>query len=130
MCTDFGESHYIGPILPAGNQPLSTAWVDDFPHQAFLTGLIQYYVSPTHFHSFPLVPSTRIPTRFDVPHRSPPSKPVPTQQSPPIKSTSGPVPILPSPPPLPPPLPNPLDGNTPMTISTLSFSLNHPRRSF
>ncbi|KAF7346349.1 hypothetical protein MSAN_01862600 [Mycena sanguinolenta] len=32
---DYGESHYIGPIegaLPAGSE----AWVDGFPHQAFL----------------------------------------------------------------------------------------------
>ncbi|KIK69013.1 glycoside hydrolase family 71 protein [Collybiopsis luxurians FD-317 M1] len=32
---DYGESHYIGPIK--GAQPNSQAWVDGFPHNAWLT---------------------------------------------------------------------------------------------
>ena len=34
ICVDFGESHYIGPIK--GAQPDSEAWVDGFPHEAWL----------------------------------------------------------------------------------------------
>ncbi|KAK0459196.1 glycoside hydrolase family 71 protein, partial [Desarmillaria tabescens] len=37
---DYGESHYIGPIK--GAQPNSQAWVDGFPHTAWLT-LNAYY---------------------------------------------------------------------------------------
>jgi glucan endo-1,3-alpha-glucosidase len=32
--TDYGESHYVGPIK--GAQPNSQAWVDGFPHEAWL----------------------------------------------------------------------------------------------
>lgn len=32
---DYGESHYMGPIH--GSQPNSQAWVDGFPHTAWLT---------------------------------------------------------------------------------------------
>ena len=32
--TDYGESHYIGPIK--GAQPNSQAWVDGFPHTPWL----------------------------------------------------------------------------------------------
>ena len=28
---DFGESHYVGPVL--GMQPMSEAWVNGFDHQ-------------------------------------------------------------------------------------------------
>ena len=33
ICTwnDFGESHYVGPVL--GMQPMSEAWVNGFDHQ-------------------------------------------------------------------------------------------------
>ncbi len=34
LLTDYGESHYIGPIK--GAQPHSHAWVDGFPHTAWL----------------------------------------------------------------------------------------------
>ncbi|KAI0827705.1 glycoside hydrolase family 71 protein [Trametes gibbosa] len=37
---DYGESHYIGPIK--GAQPNSQAWVDGFPHTAWLD-LTRYY---------------------------------------------------------------------------------------
>jgi len=39
--TDYGESHYVGPIK--GAQPNSQAWVDGFPHEPWLQ-LNSYFV--------------------------------------------------------------------------------------
>ncbi|KAI0352048.1 glycoside hydrolase family 71 protein [Trametes cingulata] len=49
---DFGESHYIGPI--AGAQPNSHAWVDGFPHTAWL-GLTRYYARAFREGAYPPV---------------------------------------------------------------------------
>lgn len=41
---DFGESHYIGPLAPAQDQPNSTGWTNGMPHTAWLT-LIKLYAT-------------------------------------------------------------------------------------
>ncbi|KAI0800253.1 glycoside hydrolase family 71 protein [Fomes fomentarius] len=54
---DYGESHYIGPIK--GAQPNSEAWVDGFPHEAWLD-LQQYYVRAFKEGAYPVIKKDRI----------------------------------------------------------------------
>ncbi|KAI0366749.1 glycoside hydrolase family 71 protein [Pilatotrama ljubarskyi] len=54
---DFGESHYIGPIR--GAQPNSQAWVDGFPHTAWLE-LTRYYARAFKEGAYPPVERDRI----------------------------------------------------------------------
>lgn len=54
---DYGESHYIGPIK--GAQPNSEAWVDGFPHDAWLD-LHQYFVRAFKEGAYPAIKKDRI----------------------------------------------------------------------
>ncbi|KAF9540311.1 glycoside hydrolase family 71 protein [Agrocybe pediades] len=53
----YGESHYIGPIK--GAQPNSQAWVDGFPHEAWMT-LNQYYAKAFQTGKYPIIEKERI----------------------------------------------------------------------
>ena len=55
--TDFGESHYIGPIK--GAQPGSHAWVDGFPHTAWLD-LTRYFAHAFKAGAYPPIERDRI----------------------------------------------------------------------
>jgi hypothetical protein len=50
--TDYGESHYIGPI--AGDQPNSEAWVNGFDHSAFLA-VNKYYSAAFKTGKYPTI---------------------------------------------------------------------------
>ena len=54
---DFGESHYIGPVH--GAQPNSQAWVDGFPHDAWLD-LNEYFARAFKDGAYPPVERDRI----------------------------------------------------------------------
>ncbi|KAI0657744.1 glycoside hydrolase family 71 protein [Cubamyces menziesii] len=54
---DFGESHYIGPIK--GAQPNSHAWVDGFPHTAWLD-LTRYFARAFKVGAYPPIERDRI----------------------------------------------------------------------
>ncbi|KDR75488.1 hypothetical protein GALMADRAFT_247930 [Galerina marginata CBS 339.88] len=54
---DYGESHYIGPIR--GAQPNSQAWVDGYPHEAWLT-LNRYYAKAFQTGIYPTITKDRI----------------------------------------------------------------------
>ncbi|KAI0764415.1 glycoside hydrolase family 71 protein [Trametes elegans] len=54
---DYGESHYIGPIK--GAQPNSQAWVDGFPHTAWLD-LTRYYACAFKTGAYPPIERDRI----------------------------------------------------------------------
>ncbi|KAJ3508394.1 hypothetical protein NLJ89_g5780 [Agrocybe chaxingu] len=54
---DFGESHYIGPIV--GAQPMSEAWTTGFDHQDFLD-LMHYYIIGYKTGRFPEIQNDRI----------------------------------------------------------------------
>ncbi|OBZ69458.1 Glucan endo-1,3-alpha-glucosidase agn1 [Grifola frondosa] len=54
---DYGESHYIGPIK--GAQPNSEAWVDGFPHEAWLH-LNGYYAKAFKDGRYPKIEGDRI----------------------------------------------------------------------
>ena len=57
MSTDYGESHYIGPIK--GAQPNSQAWVDGFPHDAWLD-LNEYFARAFKDGVYPPIDRDRI----------------------------------------------------------------------
>ena len=57
MYTDYGESHYIGPIK--GAQPNSQAWVDGFPHDAWLD-LNEYFARAFKDGAYPPVERDRV----------------------------------------------------------------------
>ncbi|RPD72110.1 glycoside hydrolase family 71 protein [Lentinus tigrinus ALCF2SS1-7] len=54
---DYGESHYIGPIK--GAQPNSEAWVDGFPHDAWLD-LNEYFARAFKDGAYPPIERDRI----------------------------------------------------------------------
>lgn len=54
---DFGESHYVGPVL--GIQPMSEGWVNGFDHQGWLD-LLKYYVSAYKTGVYPVVTKDRV----------------------------------------------------------------------
>ncbi|KAH9485734.1 Glucan endo-1,3-alpha-glucosidase agn1 [Psilocybe cubensis] len=54
---DYGESHYIGPIK--GAQPNSQAWVDGYPHEAWLP-LTQYYTKAFQTGKYPAITKDRV----------------------------------------------------------------------
>lgn len=54
---DFGESHYVGPVL--GIQPMSEGWVNGFDHQGWLD-LLKYYVSAYKTGAYPVVTKDRV----------------------------------------------------------------------
>jgi len=54
---DYGESHYIGPIK--GAQPNSQAWVDGYPHEAWLT-LNRYYAKAFQTGRYPAITRDRV----------------------------------------------------------------------
>ncbi|KAI0711667.1 glycoside hydrolase family 71 protein [Earliella scabrosa] len=54
---DFGESHYVGPVL--GMQPMSEAWVNGFDHQGWLD-LIKYYVAAYKTGTYPSITKDRV----------------------------------------------------------------------
>jgi glucan endo-1,3-alpha-glucosidase len=49
---DFGESHYVGEIAPAQDQPNSTGWTTGFPHTALLS-LINLYATAFKTGKYP-----------------------------------------------------------------------------
>lgn len=55
--TDYGESHYIGPIK--GAQPHSQAWVDGFPHDAWLH-MNAYFARAFREGKYPSIEKDRI----------------------------------------------------------------------
>ncbi|PPR06865.1 hypothetical protein CVT26_003989 [Gymnopilus dilepis] len=57
LSQDYGESHYIGPVK--GAQPNSQAWVDGYPHEAWLT-LNQYYAKAFQTGTYPPITKDRI----------------------------------------------------------------------
>ncbi|PPQ79164.1 hypothetical protein CVT25_002792 [Psilocybe cyanescens] len=54
---DYGESHYIGPIK--GAQPNSQAWVNGYPHEAWLP-LTQYYAKAFQTGTYPTITKDRV----------------------------------------------------------------------
>ncbi|KAH9917216.1 glycoside hydrolase family 71 protein [Amylocystis lapponica] len=54
---DYGESHYVGPVK--GAQPASHAWVDGFPHDAWLQ-LGAYYARAFKDGAYPPIAHDRI----------------------------------------------------------------------
>lgn len=57
MRTDYGESHYVGPIK--GAQPNSQAWVDGFPHTPWLE-LSAYFARAFKTGAYPPIDRDRI----------------------------------------------------------------------
>ncbi|KAI0629701.1 glycoside hydrolase family 71 protein [Trametes polyzona] len=55
--SDYGESHYVGPIK--GAQPNSLAWVDGFPHTAWLD-LTRYYARAFKEGAYPQIEHDKI----------------------------------------------------------------------
>lgn len=49
---DFGESHYMGSLAPAVDQPNSTGWTNGFPHTAWLS-LLKYYATAWKTGAYP-----------------------------------------------------------------------------
>ncbi|KAJ7621058.1 glycoside hydrolase family 71 protein [Roridomyces roridus] len=56
---DFGESHYIGQVLPDTDQPNSQAWVNGFDHTGWLR-LWAYYIQAFKTGSYPKIEQDRI----------------------------------------------------------------------
>ncbi|KAJ7471191.1 glycoside hydrolase family 71 protein [Mycena galericulata] len=56
---DFGESHYLGPLLPHTSQPNSQAWVDGFDHTGWLD-LFAYYIEAFKTDAYPDITRDRI----------------------------------------------------------------------
>ncbi|KZT55640.1 glycoside hydrolase family 71 protein [Calocera cornea HHB12733] len=54
---DYGESHYIGPI--EGAQPNSQAWVNGYPHTAWLD-MTGYYATAFKTGMYPSIPKDKI----------------------------------------------------------------------
>lgn len=54
---DYGESHYIGPIK--GAQPNSQAWVDGYPHEAWLA-LNAYFAAAFKKGAYPPIKKDQI----------------------------------------------------------------------
>ncbi|KAJ7170992.1 glycoside hydrolase family 71 protein [Mycena filopes] len=56
---DWGESHYLGPLLNDEKQPDSQAWVDGFDHTGWLD-LFAYYAQAFKTGSYPTIHRDRI----------------------------------------------------------------------
>ncbi|KAJ7083617.1 glycoside hydrolase family 71 protein, partial [Mycena belliarum] len=56
---DFGESHYMAPLLKDDTQPSSEAWVNGFDHQGWLD-LVAYYIQAFKTGVYPPIQRDRI----------------------------------------------------------------------
>ncbi|KAJ7148706.1 glycoside hydrolase family 71 protein [Mycena crocata] len=56
---DFGESHYVGPLLQDSTQPRSEAWVNGFDHIGWLD-LFAHYIQAYKTGAYPAVSRDRI----------------------------------------------------------------------
>ncbi|KAJ7449251.1 glycoside hydrolase family 71 protein [Mycena latifolia] len=56
---DFGESHYLAPLLKHDTQPSSEAWVDGFNHEDWLD-LFTYYIQAFKTGVYPTIDRDRI----------------------------------------------------------------------
>ncbi|KAJ7694803.1 glycosyl hydrolase family 71-domain-containing protein [Mycena rosella] len=56
---DFGESHYLSPLLKDDSQPDSEKWVDGFDHQGWLD-LFAYYIAAFKTGAYPAIERDRI----------------------------------------------------------------------
>ncbi|CAK5274285.1 unnamed protein product [Mycena citricolor] len=56
---DFGESHYIGPVLANTDQPNSQAWVNGFDHQAWLE-VVKFYIAAYKTGPYPRITQDRV----------------------------------------------------------------------
>ncbi|KAK7048415.1 glycoside hydrolase family 71 protein [Favolaschia claudopus] len=56
---DFGESHYLAPLLKDDSQPMSEQWVDGFSHDGWLD-LFAYYIQAYKTGAYPRITRDRI----------------------------------------------------------------------